>query len=659
MAPMVSSKNKPRIVIWLSALAAAALATRAAEPALIPAEDFARAPQYENMQISPDGSCISYIVTRSTGSGVGFLDLNKNKSEVMMFGDRTAARVNAVYGYQWISAKRVVLFTSRGWVAANRDFSTSKYLTGYGRWSEETFGRAGLPISTIFDPSGIVPVAQRDRTELLVLNTPDYSNLDFRPDVWRLNSVNGSFSLVEKNPGNVRVWGADWDGNVRFGIIDDAINSYFIHRASSKQPWSTPIELGNNTVAGGIASLDANDRTLYLFKQSPGGFKALYSYDLVEEKFTGPLFQLAKHDVSWAIFSPKYRRLLGVHYTTDGPRQRWFEPEFEKIQKEIDAANPGVVNEIVSMDWDLQRLVVLSRSDREPGYYTLVELGTGKTTPLAQTRPWLKAAAMAEMFPIQCKARDGFELNGYLTLPSGRGRKNLPLVTLVHGGPFGIRDEWGFDPIVQFLASRGYAVLQPNYRGSGGYGEKYYLAGRHEIGGAIQNDIVDMTQWAVQQGIADSRRLAIMGGSYGGYSTLFALAKTPDVFRCGIAFAAVSDWSALFNFWHNEHAYSRDSLRYWSILAGDMKDPAERERLAAASPANFAASIKAPLLIVHGDDDMTVPIDQAHLMASALKKAGHPAETLYIAEVGHWWPTEKKGAQFLQRIESFLAAALK
>jgi len=229
----------------------------------------------------------------------------------------------------------------------------------------------------------------------------------------------------------------------------------------------------------------------------------------------------------------------------------------------------------------------------------------------------------------------------------------------VHGGPFGIRDEWGFNPIVQFLASRGYVVLQPNYRGSGGYGEKYYLGGRREVGGAIQNDIVDMTQWAVQQGIADPHRLAIMGGSYGGYSTLFALAKTPDVFRCGIAFAAVSDWSALFKYVHSERAYSRDALRYWSVLFGDMKDPAERERLAAASPANFAANIKAPLLIIHGEDDWTVPIDQAHLMVSALKRAGHPAETLYFSELGHWWPTEKKGTQFLQRVESFLAAALK
>lgn len=659
MAQLVPPKNKPRMVIWFGAIAVATLATRAAEPVLISAEDFARAPQYENMQIAPDGSCVSYIVTRATGSGIGILDLEKMKSEVMMFGDRTESRVNAVYGYQWISTKRLVLDTSQGWLAENRDFSTSKYLTGFGRWREETFGRVGHPSSTIFYPYGIVPVAKRDSTDLLVLNTPDYSNLEFRPDVWRLNSVNGSFMLVEKNPGNIRSWGADWDGNIRFGIIDDAVSSHFIHRASPKQPWSTPIELGKNAVSGSLAGLDANNRTLYLFKQSPTGFKALYSYDLVDEKFTGPLFQLAKHDVGWAIFSPKYRRLLGVSYTTDGPRQRWFEPEFEKIQKQIDAANPDVVNEIVSMDWDLQRLVVLSRSDREAGYYTLVDLGTGKTTPLAQTRPWLKAAAMAEMFPIQCKARDGFELNGYLTLPPGRGRKNLPLVTFVHGGPFDVRDEWGFNPLVQFLASRGYAVLQPNYRGSGGYGEKYYLAGRHEIGGAIQNDIVDMTQWAVQQGIADPHRLAIMGGSYGGYSTLFALAKTPDVFRCGIAFAAVSDWSALFNLWRTADTYSRDSLRYWSVLAGDMKNPAERERMAAASPTNLAASIKSPLLIVHGEDDTTVPIEQAHLMASALKKAGHPAETLYFDEVGHWWPTEKKGAQFLQRIESFLATSLK
>jgi dipeptidyl aminopeptidase/acylaminoacyl peptidase len=648
---------------WIeSGTVAWAAAAPAAMPPLIPVEDFARAPQYRDMQLSPDGVCVGYLVLRDEDSGLGILSLDKMKAEVMMWGKKgytLASKFNAVFGFQWVSPKRVVLYTALGWAGANRDFSYFQYLTGWGRREEETHGRAGISSAADFYPVGVVPDARRDPGRVLVLNLPDTSNPEFRPDVFQMNTEDGTFNLVEKNPGNVSGWGADWDGNIRFGLLTDGVSTQLIYRAAPDEPWSQPVDIGTGAVSVGLAGLDADNRTLYVFKLSPGGRKALYAYDLKEGKFSGPLFQHQKYDVESAIFSPKYRRLLGVRYVTDGPRQYWFEPDFAKLQKEIDAANPGLVNQIASMDWEIRRLLIFSYSARESGFYVLINLDTGKSLPIAKTRPWLKPEEMAETYPVKCQARDGLELNGYLTLPLGRGQKNLPMVTLVHGGPYGVRDVWGFDPLVQFLANRGYAVLQVNYRGSGGYGEEFYHKGRHEVGGAIQDDIADMTQWAVQQGIADPRRLAIMGGSYGGYSTLFALAKTPDLFRCGIAYAAVSDWNSLFKFWQEEHWYSRDSLRFWAVLAGDMKDEEERRRLAAVSPVNLAAQITAPLLIMHGEDDTQVPVDQARAMVTALKKAGHPPETLFLEEVGHWLPANKSGVKFLQRVEAFLAQNLK
>ncbi|MFA5058944.1 MAG: alpha/beta fold hydrolase, partial [Opitutaceae bacterium] len=556
-----------RGLAWLAmagaAMAAVSEARAGATPPLIPVEDFARAPQYVDMQLSPDGVCVGYRVLQDDDSGLGFLSLDKMQAEVMMWGKKgytIAAKFNAVFGFHWVGSNRVVLYTALGWAGANRDFSHFKYLTGWGRRDDETHGRAGISSAVDFYPVGIVSGAGSDPSHVLVLNLPDTSNPEFRPDVFQLNTEDGSFHLVEKNPGNVRAWGTDWEGNIRFGLLTDGVNTRFIHRAAPGQPWSAPVDFGRGTDSFGLAGLNADNRTLYVFKPSPAGRKALYTYDLQEGKFSGPLFQHEKYDVEWAIFSPKYRRLLGVRYETDGPRQYWFEPGFAKLQQEIDAANPGMANQIVSMDWEMRRILVFSYSARESGYYTLLDLDTGKSLPLAKTRPWLKPGDMAEMYPVACKARDGLELNGYLTLPEGRGQKNLPMVTLVHGGPFGIRDAWDFDLLVQFLANRGYAVLQVNYRGSGGYGEEFYHKGRREVGGAIQDDIADMTQWAVQQGIADPHRLAIMGSSYGGYSTLFALAQMPALFRCGIAYAAVSDWSSLFKFWQTEHMYSRDSL---------------------------------------------------------------------------------------------------
>jgi len=634
------------------------LASRGAE---IPVEDFARAPQYDNMQLSPDGTCLGYRVLRDEDAGFGVLSLKQMKSEVMMWGKKGfsyAAKFNYVNGYTWVGPNRVMLFLALGWAGADRDFSHCRYLTGWGREQEER-DRAGIASAASFYPVGVLPDARRDPTRVLVLNMPDNSNPEFRPDVFRLNTEDGTFRLVEKNPGNVRTWGVDGDGNIRFALLDDGVNTQFMHRAAPGQPWSRPVDFGSGTIAFGLAGLDADNRTLYVFKPAPNGRKALYAYDLQEGIFSAPLFQHEKYDVESAIFSPKDRRLLGVHYATEWPRQYWFEPEFAKLQKEIDAANPGLANQIVSMDWEMRRRLVFSYSARESGYYTLLNLDTGKLLPIAKTRPWLKPEDMAEMYPVKCSARDGLELNGYLTLPPGRGQKNLPMVTFVHGGPFGVRDTWGFDPIVQFLANRGYAVLQVNYRGSGGYGGEFYQKGRHEVGNAIQDDIVDLTQWAVQQGVADPHRLAIMGASYGGYSTLFALAQTPDLFRCGIACMAVSDWSGLFKFWNEEFQYSRDSLRFWALLVGDMKDEKERQRLATVSPVNLAARIKAPLFIMHGEDDSRVPIDQSRAMVAALKRAGHPPETLFLERTGHWWPTDKKGVEFLHRVEVFLAANLK
>lgn len=647
--------------IWLGTLASAAGTTDSAAvrvPPELPVADFARAPQYSNMQLSPDGKAIGYLTQDDGGSGFGFLSLDDMKPVGIFFENKGEYAFNAVYGFQWSGSKRVLVDTALGWGVVDRDLKRFKYLTGSGRALEEGKTSVGFQSDTTFYPDGIVGDDRQEATDLHMLNRSDVSGMDYRPDVYRVNIGNGSFNLLEKNPGNVEGWGADWDGNIRFGLISDGVQTDLIYRDAPGHPWSLPLDFGRAGAGCSIAGLDADDHTLYVFKPSPQGRLALYSFDLQTRRFSEPLFQHEKYDVTGAIFSAKYRRLLGVRYLTDGPRQYWFQPELAQLQKTLNAASPGLVNEFVSMDREMQRILVYSHSARQAGYYTLFDLATGRPQPIAQTRPWLKAGDMAEMYPVKCQARDGLELNGYLSLPPGRGRKNLPMVTLVHGGPYGIRDGWGFDPLVQFLANRGYAVLQVNYRGSGGYGVEFFDKGRHEVGKGIQDDIEDLTRWAVAQGIADPHRLAIMGGSYGGYSALYALAKTPALFRCGVACAAVSDWNGLLQYLRDEHQYSRNALRYWAAMLGDMAKPGERERLAAVSPVNLAAQIKAPLFLMHGEEDTTVPIEQAHAMAAALKKAGHPPETLYLQYVGHQWPTDKKGVEFLRRVESFLAANL-
>jgi dipeptidyl aminopeptidase/acylaminoacyl peptidase len=226
---------------------------------------------------------------------------------------------------------------------------------------------------------------------------------------------------------------------------------------------------------------------------------------------------------------------------------------------------------------------------------------------------------------------------------------------LVHGGPW-VRDVWGFDAVVQFLANRGYAVLQINYRGSTGYGSAFVEKARAQVGGAIQDDIADAVRLAIQKGIADPSRVAIMGGSYGGYSTLFALGRTPELYRCGIDVAGVTDWPALMK--NRDRDEYKIAYAHWVERVGDLKDDTTLGRLAAASPVNFADQIKAPLLIVHGDRDATVPVAQTKAMVAALTRAGHKPETLFFGKLGHAIPRDKDGVAFLNRLETFLAAHL-
>lgn len=647
---------------WRAGLCGLVLTAAGAEekpiPPQISVEDFARAPQFSDPALSPDGAYIGYIVRKDESSGVGFLNLATDKAEVLWARrDRAFHLRNEVGTFEWVGNRRALLSASMGWVGVDADLGRVRYLTGLGRWVEEHGGQYMDHTPNIFAPDGVIHAKRYDTKNLLVSVAPAFVGERRRhPDVFRLDTETGAFAPLMKNPGNVDTWLADWNGEVRFGLITDGVDSSLIFRRRADQPWSAPIPFGKDTLSYGFAG-PAGDETLYLFKPAANGRKALFAHNLATGETTGPLFQHEKYDVAEAIFSPKHQRLLGVRYVTEGPRQYWFEPELAKLQKELDAAHPGVVNMIVSMDWEMQRLLVFSSSSRESGYYTLLNLATHKSRLIAVARPWLKPEDMAEMHPVKCAARDGLELNGYLTLPPGHGQKNLPTVVLVHGGPYGTRDQWGFDPLVQFLANRGYAVLQVNYRGSGGYGEVFHLKGRGQIGAKIEEDVEDMTRWAVKQGFADPRRLAIMGASYGGYSTLATLARTPNLFRCGVTCMAVANWASLFKDLEDDGL--AESVRWWRTQIADMENPEEKKRLAAISPVNLATRITVPVFIMHGEDDGRVPIRQAHAMVSALKKAGRPPETLFLEQVGHWWPVDQKGAEFLTKLEAFLAANLK
>lgn len=275
---------------------------------------------------------------------------------------------------------------------------------------------------------------------------------------------------------------------------------------------------------------------------------------------------------------------------------------------------------------------------------------------LVSRRPWNHPERMGATRFLRYKARDGLEIPGYLTLPPGREAKNLPLVLVVHGGPFVRGHFWNWDREAQFLASRGYAVLQSDYRGSFGYGWRHHVAGRRQWGLAMQDDLTDGVLHLAAQGIADRNRVAIMGASYGGYAVMMGLAKDPDLYRCGINIVGVTDLELMGTAtWSDVSVESREFELWFTEHVGSLSK--ERERLRAASPARLADRIKKPVLIAHGFNDVRVPIEHAERMRAALERVGRvrPEWVVYEDEA-HGFLREKNNFDFYARVERFLAA---
>jgi dipeptidyl aminopeptidase/acylaminoacyl peptidase len=337
-------------------------------------------------------------------------------------------------------------------------------------------------------------------------------------------------------------------------------------------------------------------------------------------------------------------RLLAVYYETDRPHWKHFDESAGRDQAAIDYELSDTWNEVVSSDAAERVAIVRASSDVSPPRYYIYNRATGRMSLLFEAYPELRRDMMSPMQPVSFAARDGLTLHGYLTRPRGASGAG-PAILLVHGGPTA-RDVWSWDPEVQFLVSRGFSVLQVNFRGSSGYGARHERLGYKQWGLAMQDDLTDAAQWLIAQGVADPARLGIYGASYGGYAALMGLVKTPELFRAGASFAGVTDIIELLD---NVDRYAFSDFN--GPVTGDASD--DREQLAATSPARHVDRIRAPVLIAHGTEDPSVHVDQAHLMIDALEAAGKPVEAhLYRDEV-HGFMDERNAIDFYTKLADF------
>jgi dipeptidyl aminopeptidase/acylaminoacyl peptidase len=466
-------------------------------------------------------------------------------------------------------------------------------------------------------------------------------------DVYRLNTETGELKMVAENPGNISGWVTDHDGNIRIATTTDGVNTSVLYRDTEKDTFRTIMTTTFKEQFGPLF-FTFDNKNIYASSNLGRDKAAIVEYDIANNKKIKVVYERPDVDVSSMDYSRLRKVLTEISYTTWKLEHKFLDKETEKIYTSLRKKLPGYDVSIISNDKNEKVFTVSTSSDRSRGSLYLYEKKSDKLTKLADRSPWLKEKDLAEMKSIEYKSRDGLIIHGYLTLPKGAVAKNLPVIINVHGGPWA-RDVWRFNSEVQFLANRGYAVLQMNYRGSTGYGRKFWESSFKQWGKKMQDDVSDGVKWLIDKGIADPKRVAIYGGSYGGYATLAGLTFTPELYACGVDYVGVSN---LFTFMKTIPPYWKPYLEMFQEMVGDMKK--DSVLLASASPVYHVDNIRAPLLVAQGAKDPRVNINESNQIVDALKKRGIDVPYLVKDNEGHGFRNEENRFDFYEAMEKFL-----
>jgi dipeptidyl aminopeptidase/acylaminoacyl peptidase len=470
-------------------------------------------------------------------------------------------------------------------------------------------------------------------------------------DVYRVDLTSHKAELDTKNPGDVIGWETDTKFRVRIAQAPTPDGGMELrYRDNDKAEWKRLLKWGQDDMDGSVVSFTHDNKALWLLSSEGRDTLSLVKRDLASGKET-LIAADPKADAGQVIVNPKTYEVEAVSFNRLKPRWKALDDAMAADLKALQAGAPGVPS-IVNTDRERKTWVVAYSADVIPTAYYLYDRPTKKLTKLFEAQPALSKYILAWMQPVVIKSRDGLDLVSYLTLPVGVEPKNLPTVLFVHGGPWA-RDRWGYDTYAQWLANRGYAVLQVNYRGSTGFGKKFLHAGDREWAGKMHDDLIDAVEWAVKKGYADPKKVAIFGGSYGGYAALVGAAFTPDTFSCAVSIVGPSNLVTLLK---SIPPYWAPMKKLFALRVGDLEK--EEEFLKARSPLFKADKIKIPMLIAQGAKDPRVKQAESEQIVNALKKAGKPVEYLLFKDEGHGFARPENRLKFMAVAEGFLAKHL-
>ncbi len=473
-------------------------------------------------------------------------------------------------------------------------------------------------------------------------------------DLYRVHVRTGAETLVSSNPGNVLGWMTDHQGKLRMALTSDGINNKLLFRSSEDAEFKPLIETDYRTSVEPLF-FDADNKQVFMLSNRGRDRKALVKWDPAKPEAEQVVWEHPRVDLSGATYSKLRKVLTTAEYADDLPGKHVFDAKAAALMDTLKKRLPGYQIDVQAATRQEDKFIIAASNDRTSGTRYLFDAKAGTLDKLAVLNPKLPEAAMATMKPIRYTARDGLEIPGYLTLPVGRPAKNLACVVNPHGGPWA-RDMWGFNPEVQFLANRGYCVLQMNFRGSTGYGRKFWEASFGQWGLKMQDDITDGAQWLIQQGIADPKRLGIYGGSYGGYATLAGITFTPDLYHAAVDYVGIAN---LFTFVKAIPPYLEPIRKLMDVMVGNPEDPKDHARMTATSPVLHADKIKTPLLVAQGAKDPRVNKTESDQMVEALKKRGVTVQYIVKDNEGHGFRNEENRFEFYEAMEAFFSKHLK
>ncbi|WP_107829815.1 prolyl oligopeptidase family serine peptidase [Mucilaginibacter yixingensis] len=602
----------------------------------IPVRNFFKIPDKSSFKISPDGKYISYLKPYKDQQNIFIQSLT----------DGTEKRITsytdfAVRDYVWTFDNQIVYYQN-----------ADKKATNPGDRPIDQFRMYAFDLGTM--KNRVLLTQEKIRIKILgrakqqpdilsvVMNKRDSTNFD----VYKLNIQTGELKPYVINPGNITEWYSDPDGRIHLAKSSDGVNESILYRHTESAPFKTIIKNNFKNSVVPIA-FTGEGNLFYALSNVDRDKTALVEINAETGKEEKVDYASDKADISDYSYSRNKRRMESISWV-DAKQQTYFLNAATKaIYDDVSAKLHGIKIKITDRDSAERKFIIYTYADRDPGSYYLYEKDGKKLTKIGDLNSSLKHDLLCEIKPISFKASDGMQINGYLTLPQTQKQTNLPVVVLVHNGPWR-RDGWGYNSELQFLANRGYAVFQVNYRGSTGYGKAYYSAGFKQVGGKMQQDIADGVKWLIAQKIANPKKVAIMGSGFGGFSALYGVSTHPELYSCAVVQSGLINF---FTYIKDVPPYFKSSVRMMYEMVGNPETDADQLRN--ISPVFHTDKFKAPLLIFQGGRDPRANVSELTQFVSELKRRKVPVTYIYKKDERQSWGGHNRMEMYAE-IERFL-----